>query len=595
MKLKLCAAAVMLISCLFGTEVSIGKWRVLFASKAALTTDCARRASMQGTLPDGAVEFTLKGNYRNLRDIDGNDKFGKEVAALVHTTLAVPEKCKVNIGTSCDWYMTVFCNGRMIMTNEPNGSAYSTHTPVDYQLPLELKPGLNHLTFLLRPGTASWDFAFALTPSAEYWPADNDGRRAFFKRLFPETARSFHIFPYLSNISQKSAQLSMEFSDEEAVQLRYRKAGSKKWELIPAERREGLIRRKKLHHIVLNGLAPETRYECVVEVLAQEIGPQAVEVQKLCFKTLPAKGFDHSVLFVGDTQVRPYACREAIDAALKFASNPSIFVHLGDVQHQISDPIRDFFRNIVDVVNHGYPEKLKFDPGHALLPVLLVRGNHDFRGKYPEYFTEYFQKAYRAFRAGEVFYIILDAGEMIPARRTKNAVTYYNDFAEYFKQQRKWLERVIASPECRTAKRRIVISHATPFANAKHYRSSLEKITGNAFFGENPRCKIDLWIAGHVHIAHRYHPMDTSLYGVDNPALKKLTLPERDSFQGVNFPVYVNDGPGDRVKLSSIELKHDHAGMEIICRELPSGKILDHVRLSDGKPFAVKETTFIRY
>ncbi|MBE6391284.1 MAG: metallophosphoesterase [Lentisphaerae bacterium] len=595
MKLKLCLAVFALIPDLLCAEVSIGKWRAVFAPKAELTADCARRASMQGILPEGAVEFKLNGNYRNLRDLCAKGKFGKEEAALVHTALSVPEKCKVNIGTSCDWYMTVFCNGRMIMTNEPLGSAYSSHTPVDYQLPLELNPGLNHLTFLLRPGTASWDFAFALAPSTEYWPSDNDGRRAFFQRLFPAAARTFHIFPYLSSITQKSAQVSMEFSDEEAVQLRYRKAGRKKWEIVPAERREGLIRRKKQHHLQLNNLVPGTRYECVIEILAQDAGPQAVEVQKLCFNTLPSKGLDHSVLFIGDTQVRPYACRESVEAALKFAQNPAMLIHLGDVQHQISDPIRDFFRNIVDVVNCGYPEKLKSDPGHALLPVLLVRGNHDFRGKYSEYFTEYFQKAYRAFRAGEVFYIILDAGEMIPASRTKTSVTYYNDFTEYFKQQRKWLDKVIASPECRSAKRRIVISHATPFANAKHYRSCLEKITGNAFFGENPRCKIDLWVAGHVHLAHRYHPADKSLYGVDTPKLKALASPEKNCFKGVNFPVYVNDGPGDLIKLSSIELKHDNSGMEIICRDLTSGKILDHVRLSDGKPFAVKETTFVKY
>lgn len=595
MKLKLCLALFTLIPGLLCAEVSIGKWRAVFAPKAELTADCARRASMQGILPNGSVEFKLNGNYRNLRDFCPRGKFGKEEAALVHTALAVPEKCKVNIGTSCDWYMTVFCNGKMIMTNEPKGSAYTSHTPVDYQLQLELNPGVNHLAFLLRPGNASWDFAFALAPSAENWPADNDGRRAFFQRLFPAAARSFHIFPYLSHITQGSAQVSMEFSDEEAVQLRYRKAGSTKWELISAERREGLIRRKKLHHFRLNNLSPDTRYECVIEILAQDVGPKAVEVQKLCFNTLPSNGLDHSVLFIGDTQVRPYACRESIETALKFAQNPAMFIHLGDVQNRINDPVRDFFRNIVDVVNGGYQEKLKSDPAHALLPVLMVRGNHDFCGKYPEYFTEYFQKAYRAFRVGEVFYIVLDSGEHVSANRNRNSTTYYNDFTEYFKQQRKWLDKVIASPECRTAKRRIVISHATPFANAAHFRSSLEKITGNAFFGDDPRCKIDLWIAGHVHIAHRYHPADKSLYGVDNPALKKLTLPERKCFRAINFPVYVNDGPGDSIKLSSIELKHDHSGMEIICRDLPSGKVLDHVRLSDGKPFIVKETTFVKY
>ena len=61
------------------------------------------------------------------------------------------------------------------------------------------------------------------------------------------------------------------------------------------------------------------------------------------------------------------------------------------------------------------------------------------------------------------------------------------------------------------------------------------------------------------------------------------------------FPVYINDGPGGKVSLSSLELIHDAAGMEIICRELPSGKVLDHVRLEKGKNFSVKKTTFIKY
>ena len=143
MKLKLLASLLSLIPCLLCAEVSIGKWRGVFAPKAELTADHARRASMQGVLPDGAEEFKLNGNYRNLRELCPRGKFGKAEAALVHTVLSSPEKRKINIGTGCDYYMTVFCNGKMIMTNEPKGSIYSTHTPVDYQLTLELNKGDN--------------------------------------------------------------------------------------------------------------------------------------------------------------------------------------------------------------------------------------------------------------------------------------------------------------------------------------------------------------------------------------------------------------------------------------------------------------------
>ncbi|MBQ9088360.1 MAG: metallophosphoesterase [Lentisphaeria bacterium] len=595
MKIKLLCFFSLLLPLLLNANVTIGKWRVFFAPKDKLTAEQVCNASRNGILPAGAVEFTLKNNLRNLKDIRGYYHFGKE-AALVHTTITAREKCKVRIGTGCDWFMSVFCNGKMVMSNEPDGSTvYTSHTEMDYQLTLDLNAGTNHLSFRLRPGSASWDFAFALAPSPANWPKETDGRRGFFQRLFPDAERTFYIFPYISDITPDSVRLSMEFSDEEAVQLRYRKMGSNKWLLHAPELREGLISRKKLHHFELKNLVPASRYECIIEVLAQKYGAKPVEIQRCVFNTLPDRGMKHSVIITGDTQVRPYICREAVIATCKTAPDAAMFIHLGDVQHSIKNPVRDFFRNIVDAVNVNYAEKIKNNPETPLLPAILLRGNHDFRGKYSEYYTRYFRKAYRAFRIGDVFYIILDTGEMIPECRQKNAVTYYNDFTEYFKQQRKWLEEVIASPECRTAKRRIVLAHATPLANEKHFRKSIEKITGNAFFGENPKCKIDLWIAGHVHTAYRYHPANNTLHGLNVPWLRHLLNPEKQFLKGINFPFYVNDGPGGEITLSSLELKHDPDGMEIICRDIPSGKVLDHVRLEDNKPFIVKKSVFVEH
>ena len=52
------------------------------------------------------------------------------------------------------------------------------------------------------------------------------------------------------------------------------------------------------------------------------------------------------------------------------------------------------------------------------IPVLLVRGNHDARGKYAEYFTDYFPhqggNTYFTFRIGNIWGIALDCGEDKP-------------------------------------------------------------------------------------------------------------------------------------------------------------------------------------
>ena len=584
--------AFFLLPLFLGAGVQVGKWHILFGSAEKITCEQVRAVSATGKLPAGAVEFKFHGNSRNLRDLRGGREF-KNPAALLHTTITSREKRKLNIGIGCDWYMSVFCNGKTVMSNEPRGSQkYTTHTPLDYQLTLELEAGVNHLVFRVRPGLASWMFAFSLAPSPEFWPESSDGRKAFFRRLFPEKARTFNIFPYLSDVRQTSARLSMEFADEEAAGIRFRPAGSKEWRTIAPERRAGLISRKKLHHFQLNALEPATRYECVVFLMAQDAGKEPVPLQQLSFTTLPERGLEHKMLFISDTQVLPPICIDGVGAAVKFTPDAAMFVHLGDIQSFINAPLQDFFRNVVDVVNRDYPAKLKSDPAAALMPVLMVRGNHDFRGKYAEKFADYFPASYRAFRLGEVFYIVLDTGEHLPTSYRRNSITYFNDFTDYFQQQREWLKGVIASPECRSAKRRIVLSHATPFSYESHFRRSIEFITDNVFFGKNPRCRIDLWIAGHIHTAFRTHPEEKVIYGRADNYLKRF---KAKHFKGVDFPVYINDGPGGKVSLSSLELIHDAAGMEIICRELPSGKVLDHVRLEKGKNFSVKKTTFIKY
>ena len=76
--------------------------------------------------------------------------------------------------------------------------------------------------------------------------------------------------------------------------------------------------------------------------------------------------------------------------------------------------------------------------------------------------------------------------------------------AEFFAEQAAWLAEVVTTPACQNAKRRIVLAHTTPFEfNNSYMARNLYNMVGKLFYGENPPCKIDLWIAGHIHTYSR--------------------------------------------------------------------------------------------
>lgn len=124
---------------------------------------------------------------------------------------------------------------------------------------------------------------------------------------------------------------------------------------------------------------------------------------------------------------------------------------------------------------------------------------------------------------------------------------------------------------------------------------NLGKIAG-CFMGEDPAYKIDLWLCGHVHSPFRYDPVtgETAGPAPRDAKQKSIGVPIWDT-RRIKFPVYVNDGPGGRgVQCSVVRLEVEGGKVHLKCFG-DDGTLMDDIVIERGKPFDVKETTYIKF
>ena len=131
------------------------------------------------------------------------------------------------------------------------------------------------------------------------------------------------------------------------------------------------------------------------------------------------------------------------------------------------------------------------------VPFFMVRGNHEPRGSWSQYYMRYFStptnKAYYTFRNGPVFFIVLDSAEDKEDSHDEYSGTAF--YEEYRTQEAEWLKTVLASDECKNAPYRIVIVHMPPiYANDSGQADFSEK-----FFPMLNSAKIDVMFSGHFH------------------------------------------------------------------------------------------------
>lgn len=159
-------------------------------------------------------------------------------------------------------------------------------------------------------------------------------------------------------------------------------------------------------------------------------------------------------------------------------------------------------------------------------PFIMVRGNHESRGKFAQKYMNYFPtptgKPYYALQRGPVYFIFLDGGEDKPDNCMEYYGTAFGD--DYRAEQAEWLETVVASEEFRKAPYHIVVCHVPPVGDTWHGPAHSKAL----WLPILNKAGIDIMLCGHLH-QHEFH---------------------EKGFEGAQFPVLINSNK-DVVKVKA--------------------------------------------
>jgi hypothetical protein len=544
----------------------------------------ARKASVTGEVPGRKHTFSLTEKKEfDLKNICSSYTPIKD-AAIVSFVVYSPENTTRLLGMGADYWHTCYLNGKLVGTTEPAGEPTPIPSYLNNCWKVELKKGNNRFFVHTRPGTGgSWLFTCGLLPSLEYWPETQEDRLKFFNKVYPQ--KESLTGPFVTHVSTDSAKVSFEYSKNIAAALRYKISGSKtSYKTIADRPVYGRIPRKKIHRFELKKLQPGTKYD--FELLDREKIPGVLASGS--FKTLPSGGVKHVMTAISDTQTLDIIRRELIRSLVKqgIFKGTDMLVSLGDVTSTFFDFSKTYFHNFL------YP----FREGGVTAPYYPVRGNHEYRGPDTDKFTQFFGCPYYAFRYGDVLYIVLDTGEDKPLVRQNGHYTLLTDTRQYFQEQKKWLEKLIKSDMCKTAKKRIVLAHTTPFEWEKMYYAQNIAIFASVFYGKNPQCPIDLWLCGDIHCPYRFDPVTGELAGAARtPSQRRPCRLTPNDWENIHFPVYVNDGPrGAGRNFSVTRLESGDGFIKLTCTG-DDGKIMDEIIIRKGRPFEVKQSIYRKY
>lgn len=173
------------------------------------------------------------------------------------------------------------------------------------------------------------------------------------------------------------------------------------------------------------------------------------------------------------------------------------------------------------------------------IPFLMIRGNHETRGKYAREFRDYFSYSggqyYFAFQWGPVHWTVLDSGE--DKEDTHPVYGGIVDFDGFREEQAKWLEAEMQKAAFKAARFRVVFMHIPPYHSGEwHGTLHCRKVFGPLF----EKYGVDMVISGHTH-----------RFGVH--------APDKDHA----YPIVIGGGPKEGNR-TLIKLKADTKRLQVI-------------------------------
>lgn len=299
------------------------------------------------------------------------------------------------------------------------------------------------------------------------------------------------------------------------IEYRVKGADDSGWQLA-WHQVNGQIQRTTFHAVDLANLIPGKLYEYRVIMIDPERPAEHLRLPQTpsTFRVPDALRDTISFFYTADLQFEPMRQLWTLETMMRAADADSCdFAVSGGDMSELHDEA-EYARYMKLVARMGGPEK----------PIIIIRGNHELRGRMADRFPHYFANrdglTYGVFRYGDTAFLCLDCWEDKPAQSIGALYCKYNLDDVFIKAEKDFLAAAVTTPEWTGARRRIVLAHAAPYS---HYDSCmymtymLQDMTDPFFEGNPPKSSLNLWLAGHTHRYSRSIPGTNTIAVLPNP------------------------------------------------------------------------------
>lgn len=270
----------------------------------------------------------------------------------------------------------------------------------------------------------------------------------------------------------------------------------------------------RVNCITLNNLKPNTNFS--YKIVSKEIAlfnpydlkyGVKIETDVFSFKTPALNEIEVKCIIFNDIHDRPQSFGELLKMN---GENSFDFVLLNGDMFDYQDDEEQIIKDLLTPCTNLFAKNI---------PFLMVRGNHETRGKFRSELKNYFSYPsndyYFTFNWGPVHWTILDSGEDKP----DDAEVYAGivDFDAFREEQAVWLEKEMQKPAYKEAAFKIVVMHIPPFYSGDwHGTRHCRKVFSPLF----EKYKVDMVISGHTH-----------KYGIHSPSKEH------------SYPIIIGGGP----------------------------------------------------
>ena len=524
--------------------------------RGKLTRDDAAKAQYAGKL--GNLDGKRLASLDTAPDFNKLFGYTQSVpgrTAVVVNKINVKKDGRIQIGVGADWQIAVFIDGKNVFdTREMGGNGTAPAKKSDHAVDVAVKKGEHTVAFWVSGGATTWTVGAGKIPYTQV--------------RYPAPVLKYG--PYLANVSSESAVISLVTEAPVPMGIAIRRPGERDYRQYWSSDGYQIALHKKLHRITVDGLSADTAYEYKLITLER---PE----NKLVFMdgnyklTTASKIFKPFKVFVtGDLQFLPEKQKSILEKymATKQAESSQFFISLGDS----SGAFWNFEKSMFDVV---------LDPVLAAScnekNILMVRGNHEFRGSETHLFDDHFAlsngRSYGVYCYNDVAFIILDCGN--GQKRSMANTRHYMAYdlpGLLLREQRKVLAQEVASEAYRKAKYRVVLSHSAIYG--VDVSDAISKYARQIISGIIDEKDIHLWLSGHIHRYRRTVPEKSGFYAFSAPGKRENVL----CGGKYNFVTMIIDGPGAAMPHSGHTVEFTANGINVESF-FEDGRVFDSFKL----------------